>query len=111
MADIFDRARRLELELSIEVCGEDASGGRFRETSTTINISSGAVCFESARRIEIGASLDLEIALPEALRYHFGGEAVYRTRAVVYRVEPAAPHRIRVVARFVGGATPAAAGS
>jgi len=98
--ELFDRARRLDLSLPMEVRGEDASGALFRESCVTLNIAGGAVCFESDRRFEIGAPVELEISLPEALRRHFGGETVYRTRAVVYRTEPAPRSRTRIVARF-----------
>jgi hypothetical protein len=102
--EFFDRARRLELKLPLEVRGADSAGTAFADSAVSVNVSSGAVCFESGRRLDVGASLVLEIALPEALRRHFGGEPVYRTRAVVYRVEPAAAGgRLRVVARFVAG--------
>ena len=104
--EIFDRSRRLELSLPIEVAGEDASGAPLRESCVTVNIASGGVCFESSLRLGIGMPVNLEISLPEKLRRHFGGEAIYRTRAVVYRTEPGPGGRTRIVARFVGAATP-----
>ena len=109
MPELFARGRRLDLELPIVVRGDAAEGG-FADSSVTINISSRAVCFESHRRLSIGSSLALEIALPEPLRRHFGGEAVYRTRAVVYRVEATPKPSFRVVARFVRPAAKAPAG-
>lgn len=100
MPELFDRERRLGLELPIEVRGRDSAGAAFAESGVTVNVSSGAVCFETGRRHEVGAPLDVEIALPEPLRRHFEGRASYRSRAVVYRVEPAGSGW-RVVARFV----------
>jgi len=105
MPEIFERARRLHLELELEVRGQDPSGAAFAESCRTVNISSGAVCFDCPRRLAVGGSVELSIALPEALRRHFGGRPVYHARARVYRIEPAPEaggHR--VVARFVGDA-------
>lgn len=101
MPEIFDRERRLDLELPIEVRGRDTSGAAFTESAATANVSSGAVCFESGHRHEIGSSLEVRIALPEPLRRHFEGRAEFRSRAVVYRVEPAGSQGWRIVARFV----------
>jgi hypothetical protein len=100
--ELFDRERRLELELPLRVTGSDDAGAGFEESAVTLNVSGAALCFESVRRLEVGQSLDLEVTIPEGLRRHFGGERLFRTRSVVYRVEPASEGRLRVVARFVG---------
>lgn len=100
MPELPDRERRLHLELDLEVRGRDRAGAAFVDSGVTVNVSSGAVCFETGRRHEIGAPVEVEIALPEPLRRHFGGRATYRSRAVVYRLEPAGSGW-RVVARFV----------
>lgn len=105
--ELSDRARRLDLALPIGVKGRDSSGADFHESGVTVNVSSSAVCFETAGRHEIGAAIEVEIALPEELRRHFGGRETYRARCLVYRVEPAG-ERWRTVARFagVGGSAP-----
>jgi len=99
--ELFDRDRRLDLELPIEVRGRDTGGAAFVDSTVTVNVSSGAVCFDSRRRHEIGAIVEVRIDLPEPLRRHFDDRASYRSRAVVYRAEPAGSSGWRVVARFV----------
>ena len=84
---VLDRARRMPLHLLLEVRGEDAAGKQFTEKTRTLNVSGGGICFESLRRLPIGAHLRLSIELPARLRRHFGNRAVYRARAVICRVE------------------------
>jgi hypothetical protein len=99
------RSRRLGLALPVAVSGRDARGRAFEETVETRNISAGGLCFETARRLEIGARLVLEIPLSASLRPRFGGRARYGVRAVVCRIENfAGEERFRVGVRFLGGA-------
>jgi len=100
---VMQREKRLELNLSVEVHGEDANGARFTEFTRSVNVSGGGICFESHRRIAIGARLALVIELPPSLRRHFGDREVYRARAVVCRVERSpGEDASRVGARFLG---------
>ncbi len=102
---VRQREKRLELNLPVEVHGEDANGARFTEFTRSVNVSGGGICFESHRRIAIGARLALVIELPASLRRHFGNREVYRARAVVCRVERSAGEDAsRVGARFLGDA-------
>ena len=97
------RQKRVGLHLPLSVAGRDAGGGRFAESTRTLNVSGGGLAFESSRDIQMGSRLDLSIQLPPPLRHHFGGRAVYDVRAVVCRVERqqgAATARIGV--RFLG---------
>jgi hypothetical protein len=99
---LLDRARRMPLHLLVEVRGEDAAGTRFTEKTRTLNVSGGGICFESRRRLPIGARVRLSIELPARLRRHFGNQAVYRARAVICRVERArGAFPARVGARFL----------
>jgi PilZ domain len=105
MAELLERSRRVPLSLSIEASGKDAGGNIFDESTRTVNISGGGVCFESNRHLSIGATLTLTIQLPEALRKRFGDRSVYRARAIVCRVERfEGQHFSRVGARFIGEA-------
>jgi hypothetical protein len=103
MTTLTDREKRVGLHLPVDVSGRDAGGATFAESSRTINISGGGICFESHRNLLVGLRLTLHIQLPPPLRKHFGGRSVYRARAVVCRVErfegePAS----RIGARFLG---------
>lgn len=99
------RSRRLGLLLPIEVWGEDDDRRAFRESARTLNISGGGLCFETGRRLDIGARLVLEIRLSANLRPRFGGRPRYRVRAVVCRLENFADQeRFRVGVRFLGEA-------
>jgi hypothetical protein len=100
-----DRSRRLGLSLPVEVWGEDDEGRAFRESAQTRNISGSGLSFETARRLDFGARLLLEIRLEPALRPRFGGRPRYRVRAVVCRIENfAGEDRFRVGVRFLGEA-------
>ena len=57
-------ARRFEVAWDIAVDGADQSGKRFTEAGTLQNLSSRGALFLLARRIELGASLDIEIRVP-----------------------------------------------
>jgi PilZ domain-containing protein len=103
MRTLTQREKRIGLHLPLEVSGQDAEGASFRESTHTVNISGGGVCFEMNRLPFVGARLTLNIQLPPPLRKHFGGQAVYRARAVVCRVERYEGHgACRVGARFLG---------
>jgi hypothetical protein len=102
---ITDRQRRVGLHLSVDVKGRDAMDVYFSETTRTLNVSGGGICFESRRNLPVGARLVVEIRLPERLRRHFGGRSVYRARAVVCRLEHFEGQPVyRVGARFLGEA-------
>jgi len=81
------RARRLVLQLPVEVSGRDLAGRAFTEVGLTRNISGGGICFESSLHPPIGSRLILRIQVPPALRARFGHRPVYRVQAVVCRVE------------------------
>jgi hypothetical protein len=103
---LVEREKRVSLHLPVEVRGEDASGLRFTEYARSVNISGGGICFESGRRIAVGARLHLSIELPVNLRRRFGNRDVYRVRAVVCRVERfEGEEAARVGARFLGEET------
>ncbi len=100
---VAQREKRVSLQLRVEVRGEDASGTRFTETTRSVNVSGGGICFESNRWISIGARLELLIELPASLRRHFGDRDFYNARAVVCRVERFEGEGTRrVSARFLG---------
>src|SRR5262245_18732866 len=82
-----ERERRRGLRLPVEVRGRDAVGRSFNETTSSLNVSGGGICFESSQKLSIGSRLELRIQLPPALRRHFGGRALYAARALVCRVE------------------------
>jgi PilZ domain-containing protein len=97
------RARRLDLQLPLEVSGRDQSGRSFTHSARTRNISGGGICFESSRPLPIGSRVVLRIAVPPPLRPRFGHRAVYRVQAVICRLESfQGESRARVGARFVG---------
>jgi len=75
---------------------------RFTEKTRSLNVSGGGICFESRRRLPIGARVQLEIELPARLRRLFGDQEVYRARAVVCRLErPRSADATHVGARFL----------
>lgn len=105
MATTRPRSRRLGLALPVVVSGRDDRGRAFEETAQTRNISAGGLCFETRRRLPVGARLVLDIRLSPALRARFGGRARYGVRAVVCRIENfVGEDRFRVGVRFLGDA-------
>lgn len=103
MVTLTERGRRVALHLPVEVVGQDVRGRPFSERTRSLNVSGGGICFESRRRLQIGARLKLNIALPPALRRRFAQRATYRVRCVVCRVEaPEGASSARVGARFLG---------
>lgn len=98
-----DRERRIGLHLPVAVSGEDEAGVPFVQSTRTLNISGGGVCFQSSRQFLVGTRLRLDIQLPPALQGRFGGQNVYRVRAVVCRVENFEGEAgARIGARFLG---------
>jgi hypothetical protein len=105
MVELLERSRRVPLSLAIEASGQDAGGHAFDESTRTVNISGGGVCFESHRRLTVGSELTLTIQLPESIRKRFGDRPVYKARAVICRVERFEGQQFsRIGARFVGEA-------
>ena len=105
MVELLERSRRVPLSLAVEASGHDAGGHLFDESTRTVNISGGGVCFESHRRLAVGSELTLTIQLPEGLRKRFGDRPVYKARAVICRVEQfEGQHFSRIGARFLGEA-------
>ncbi|HJS58719.1 MAG TPA: PilZ domain-containing protein [Vicinamibacteria bacterium] len=103
MFSIIDRKKRLELHLAMKVRGADEGGHSFDEDTQTRNLSAGGLCFESRHHVPVGCRVSLEIAIPGAMRKHFGGQAVYAVNAVVCRVERFEDGDVsRVGARFIG---------
>src|SRR5262245_16145254 len=103
MTTLTDRGRRVSLHLSLDVAGQDAGGAPFAESTRSLNISGGGLCFESRKNLLVGARVTLHIRLPLPLRRHFGGKAVYRARAVVCRVERFQDQPVsRIGVRFLG---------
>lgn len=97
------REKRVGLRLPLDVSGQDAGGADFAHSAQTINISGGGVCFETPRHLLVGTRLQLSIQIPPPLRGHFGGQPVYRARAVVCRVERFEGQTVsRIGARFLG---------
>jgi hypothetical protein len=99
---LAQRARRVNLQLPVEVKGQDASGAPFIETTSSLNVSAGGICFVSEHVVDIGARLQIEVRLPAALRHHFGGRPVYRAESVVCRAQRlAGQSTFQVGARFL----------
>jgi hypothetical protein len=104
---VYQREKRVGLQLPVKVQGEDAAGIPFDEATHSVNVSGGGICFESQHQVEIGTRLQLEIELPLPLRRHFGNRAVYQAQAVVCRVERPPGEAVgRVSARFLGERRP-----
>jgi hypothetical protein len=102
MTTITDREKRVGLHLPLDVAGQNARGAPFSETTRSINISGGGICFESRQKLLVGQRLTLHIRLPESLRRHFRGRSIYRARAVVCRVERFVGDPVsRIGARFL----------
>lgn len=87
MPAIADREKRVGLQLPVDVSGLDVAGATFAESTRSLNISGGGLCFESQHSLAVGSRLTVRIQLPPPLRRHFGSRATYRARAVVCRVE------------------------
>jgi hypothetical protein len=102
MAQLAARHHRVPLRLDLEVRGRDAAGVLFRESTCSMNVSGGGICFESRARLPVGGPLTLQIQIPVPLRPRFRGQPVYRVRAIVCRVEwPQGQPFARVGARFL----------
>ena len=92
--------KRFDLRMPVLVSGADVYGDRFAEPTTTVNVSGGGTCFDSAHQLAVGARIDLSIQLPIAIRRYFDGRSIFDVRAVVCRVEET-PGGQRVGARFL----------
>jgi hypothetical protein len=102
MAQLAARNNRVPLRLDLEIRGRDAGGVLFRESTRSLNVSGGGICFESRARLPVGVPLTLQIQIPIPLRPRFRGRPVYRVRAIVCRVEwPQGQPFARVGARFL----------
>lgn len=102
MAAMSARERRLGLHLPVEFAGRDAAGDLFAESTRSLNISAGGICFDSLHNLAVGSRLTLHIALPPPLRSHFGGSAIYRVSAAICRIEHLAGQTAhRASARFL----------
>jgi hypothetical protein len=84
---LTDREKRVGLRIPVHVTGRDPGGSPFAEATSSLNVSGGGICFESARQLPVGSRVDLRIRVPPALRRHFRGKGVYAVRAVVCRLE------------------------
>ena len=103
MTKLTERAKRVGLRLPVEVKGQDSSGAPFIESTSSLNVSAGGICFESEHAVDVGSRLLLEIRLPPSLRHHFGGRAVYKTDSVVCRAQRLeGQSAYQVGARFLG---------
>jgi hypothetical protein len=103
MITLTEREKRVGLHLPLDVSGQDAAGSPFAESTHSVNISGGGICFETQHHLLVGSRLTLHIQLPPALRKHFRGRAIYRCRAVVCRVERFEGQALtRIGARFLG---------
>ena len=102
MTSIEARNKRVGLHLPLNVSGRDVLGAPFAEATRTVNVSGGGLCFETRQKLGIGSRITLHIEVPEPMRRHFRGQAVYRVRAVVCRVERFEGQALaRLGARFV----------
>ena len=102
MPQLAERNNRVPLRLDLEVRGRDAAGVLFRESTRSVNVSGGGMCFESRARLNVGVPLTLQIHIPVPLRPRFRGQPVYRVRAIVCRVEwPQGQPFARIGARFL----------
>ena len=103
MVELAERSRRVALNLPVRASGHDAGGNAFDESTQTVNISGGGICFESQRHLVVGTELTLAIQVPEALRKRFGDRPVYNARVIVCRVERFEGQPLsRIGARFTG---------
>jgi hypothetical protein len=106
MVQLAPREKRVAVQLVVHVTGH-GDDGPFTDLTTTVNISGGGVCFDSARAIPVGARVELRIQVPPRLQRHFGGGAVYGVRAVVCRMQRLDKGPIhRIGARFTGPIEP-----
>jgi hypothetical protein len=87
MPVIAARKNRVPLHLELRVSGRDVAGAPFAESTRTLNVSAGGLCFESRARLCVSGTVTLHIQVPPPLRFRFGGRAVYRVRAIICRVE------------------------
>lgn len=102
MPFIAARRNRVPLHLDLRVSGRDVAGAAFAETTRTVNVSAGGLCFESRARLFVGAMLTLQVQIPPSLRPRFGGYPLYHVRAIVCRIEwPDGQPFARIGARFL----------
>jgi len=87
MPAIAEREKRVGLHLAVDVSGLDLAGAPFAESTRSLNISGGGLCFESRHSLALGSRVTVRIELPPPLRKHFSNRTTYRARAVVCRVE------------------------
>jgi hypothetical protein len=84
-----DRRRdpRHSIRLPVEVQGLGPKGILWKESSETINVSSGGMAIRLATRVMVGDTLFVQLPLPEKWRKKLRPRETYATYAVVRHIE------------------------
>ena len=83
-----DKRRELRntIRLLVRVVGDDGNR-QWRELAETVNVSSGGAALRLSKRVMIGDTLLVELALPARFQRSTNPSATYRTYALVRFVE------------------------
>ena len=92
--------RRIAVHLPLQVRGTDSEGVPFEESTETENVCRSGTAFVISREIELGASVEITIAMPRQSR---GGDIDFATVGRIVHVKPGKSKRETIVGvQFTG---------
>jgi diguanylate cyclase (GGDEF)-like protein/PAS domain S-box-containing protein len=93
---------RFKLSIPTRVIGHDTKGGRWDETTQTIDVSRAGVTVQLHRRVRHGKVMQLMLPLPVKLRSYGYYDSNYKVYAIARRVEPVKGGQSIVAFEFIG---------
>ncbi len=93
---------RFKLSIPTRVIGHNSKGGRWDETTQTIDVSRAGVTVHLHRRVRHGMVMQLMLPLPVKLRSYGYYDSNYKVYAIARRVEPMKGGQSIVAFEFIG---------
>ena len=86
--------RRIAVHLPLQVRGKDRDGIVFEESTETENVCRSGTAFAITREIDLGAMVEITIAMPRQTR---GGDTDFATVGRIVHVKPGKSNREKIV--------------
>ncbi len=93
---------RFKLSIPTRVIGHDLQGGKWDETTQTIDVSRAGITLRLHRRVRHGVVVQLMLPLPVKLRSYGYYDSNYKVYAIARRVEPVKGGQSVVAFEFIG---------